>query len=54
MAIAAGAASYEGERRIRQGECKPRPPAPGEAQLRVSHFGICATNLQKPRLRHRH
>ncbi len=42
MAIAA---FYEGERRIRQGECEPRPPAADEVQLRVSHCGICGTDL---------
>ena len=42
MAIAA---FYEGERLIRQGECQPRPPAAGEVQLRVSHCGICGTDL---------
>ena len=39
------AAFYEGDRRIRQGECAPAPPKPGEAQLRVSHCGICGTDL---------
>ena len=42
MAIAA---YYEGERRIRTGDCAPRAPAAGEAQLRVSHCGICGTDL---------
>ena len=41
----ATAAFYEGERRIRLGDCAPRPPAPGEVQLRVSHCGICGTDL---------
>ncbi|MYE77799.1 MAG: alcohol dehydrogenase catalytic domain-containing protein [Chloroflexi bacterium] len=39
------AAYYEGERRIRQGQCLPRPPSAGEVQLRVSHCGICGTDL---------
>ena len=39
------AAFYEGDRRIRQGECAPVPPKRGEAQLRVSHCGICGTDL---------
>ena len=42
MAIAA---FYEGERRIRRGACSPRPPSPGEVQLRVSHCGVCGTDL---------
>ncbi len=39
------AAYYEGERRIRTGECAPQAPAAGEVQLRVSHCGICGTDL---------
>ena len=39
------AAYYEGERRIRIGSCQAPPPAAGEAQLRVSHCGICGTDL---------
>ena len=41
----AHAAYYEGERRIRTGDCAPQPPAAGEVQLRVSHCGICGTDL---------
>ena len=39
------AAYYEGERRIRIGPASAPPPAPGEVQLRVSHCGICGTDL---------
>lgn len=41
----AQASFYEGNRRIRIGECQPVAPDPGEAQLRVSHCGICGTDL---------
>ncbi len=39
------AAYYEGQRRIRIGPASTPPPAPGEVQLRVSHCGICGTDL---------
>jgi len=39
------AAYYEGKGRIRVGECAPVAAGPGEVQLRVSHCGICGTDL---------
>lgn len=39
------AAFYTGSRTIQTGPCKPQPPQPGEVQLRVSHCGICGTDL---------
>ncbi|MGH9723146.1 MAG: zinc-dependent alcohol dehydrogenase [Bryobacteraceae bacterium] len=39
------AAFYEGNERIRVGECTPVAPAPGQVQIRVSHCGICGTDL---------
>jgi 2-desacetyl-2-hydroxyethyl bacteriochlorophyllide A dehydrogenase len=39
------AAFYEGNEQIRIGECEPVSPAAGEAQIRVSHCGICGTDL---------
>lgn len=36
---------YEGNRRIRLGECQPIEPGPGQAQVAVSHCGICGTDL---------
>ncbi len=39
------AAYYEGNRRIRYGAGAPVAPGPGEAQLKVSHCGICGTDL---------
>jgi 2-desacetyl-2-hydroxyethyl bacteriochlorophyllide A dehydrogenase len=39
------AAFYEGNEQIRIGECEPIAPAAGEAQIRVSHCGICGTDL---------
>jgi 2-desacetyl-2-hydroxyethyl bacteriochlorophyllide A dehydrogenase len=36
---------YEGNQTIRVGECTPVPPGPGQAQLKVSHCGICGTDL---------
>jgi 2-desacetyl-2-hydroxyethyl bacteriochlorophyllide A dehydrogenase len=39
------AAFYEGNERIRIGECAPVAPASGEVQIRVSHCGICGTDL---------
>lgn len=39
------AAYYEGNQTIRIGESVPAPPGPGQAQIRVSHCGICGTDL---------
>ena len=39
------AAFYEGDERIRIGECVPVAPDAGEVQIRVSHCGICGTDL---------
>ena len=39
------AAFYEGNEQIRIGECAPIAPGAGEAQIRVSHCGICGTDL---------
>jgi len=39
------AAYYEGHRRVRVGECKPVDPAPGQVQIKVSHCGICGSDL---------
>ncbi len=39
------AAYYEGERKIRLGAGEPVDPGLGEAQLQVSHCGICGTDL---------
>lgn len=39
------AAFYEGNRTIRIGACAPVAPGPGQAQIRVSHCGICGTDL---------
>ncbi len=39
------AAYYEGERRIRIGAAETPPPSAGEVQIRVSHCGICGTDL---------
>lgn len=39
------AAYYEGDRRIRLGAAEPVAPGAGEVQLRVSHCGICGTDL---------
>ena len=39
------AAYYEGHENIRIGECVPVPPGPGQAQIRVSHAGLCGTDL---------
>ena len=41
----AEAAYYEGDRKIRLGAGEAVDPAPGEAQLQVSHCGICGTDL---------
>ncbi len=39
------AAFYHGNRTISIGDCPEREPGPGEVQLRVSHCGICGTDL---------
>jgi len=39
------AAYYEGDERIRIGECAPVAPGPGQAHIRVSHCGLCGTDL---------
>lgn len=39
------AAFYAGQKTIRVGECAPVAPAPGQVQVRVSHCGICGTDL---------
>ncbi len=36
---------YEGNQVISVGECTPVAPGPGEVQLKVSHCGICGTDL---------
>lgn len=41
----AQAAYYEGDRRIRLGAGEPVNPGAGEAQLQISHCGICGTDL---------
>ncbi|MBN9661203.1 MAG: alcohol dehydrogenase catalytic domain-containing protein [Acidobacteria bacterium] len=39
------AAFYHGHEHISIGDSIPRAPGPGEAQIRVSHCGICGTDL---------
>lgn len=39
------AAFYEGNEQIRIGECTPVAPGADEVQIRVSHCGICGTDL---------
>ncbi|MEZ5403148.1 MAG: alcohol dehydrogenase catalytic domain-containing protein [Bryobacteraceae bacterium] len=39
------AAYYEGKGAVRPGSCEPVKPGAGEVQLRVSHCGICGTDL---------
>lgn len=39
------AAFYEGHRTIRIGEGSPVAPQPGQVRIRVSHCGICGTDL---------
>jgi (R,R)-butanediol dehydrogenase/meso-butanediol dehydrogenase/diacetyl reductase len=39
------AAFYEGHESIATGICTPVPPGPGQVQIRVSHCGICGTDL---------
>ena len=41
----AQAAYYEGNRTIRHGPCELVEPATGEVQLKISHCGICGTDL---------
>jgi D-arabinose 1-dehydrogenase-like Zn-dependent alcohol dehydrogenase len=36
---------YEGERQITIGECIPVEPKEGQVQIKVSHCGICGTDL---------
>ncbi|MFN0106960.1 MAG: zinc-binding dehydrogenase [Bryobacteraceae bacterium] len=39
------AAFYNGNRHIQTGQCFEQPPSTGQVQLRVSHCGICGTDL---------
>src|ERR1051325_6760965 len=39
------AAFYEGRENITTGTCTPVAPGPGQVQIRVSHCGICGTDL---------
>jgi 2-desacetyl-2-hydroxyethyl bacteriochlorophyllide A dehydrogenase len=39
------AAFYQGDRTVSVGRCTPVDPGPGEVQIRVSHAGICGTDL---------
>ncbi len=39
------AAFYEGHEVITVGPCSPLTPGPGQVQIRVSHCGICGTDL---------
>ena len=39
------AAYYEGNEKIRIGECMPVPPGNGQVQIRVSYCGLCGTDL---------
>ena len=39
------AAYYEGNEKIRVGPCDPVAPAAGQVRIRVSHCGICGTDL---------
>jgi 2-desacetyl-2-hydroxyethyl bacteriochlorophyllide A dehydrogenase len=39
------AAYYEGNRKITVGDCHTGAPAAGQVQIRVSHCGICGTDL---------
>ena len=41
----AQAVFYEGNRTIRHGRCELVEPASGEVQLKISHCGICGTDL---------
>ena len=39
------AAFYEGNRTVRIGDCLPATPTQGQVQIKVSHCGICGTDL---------
>ncbi len=39
------AAFYQGNRSVTTGPCTPVEPGPGEVQIKVSHCGICGTDL---------
>ncbi len=39
------AAFYQGNRSVTTGSCTPVEPGPGEVQIKVSHCGICGTDL---------
>jgi 2-desacetyl-2-hydroxyethyl bacteriochlorophyllide A dehydrogenase len=39
------AAFYHGNKTISVGECTPVTPQPGQVQLKISHCGICGTDL---------
>ena len=39
------AAYYEGDRRIRVGECVPRAPGAREVRIHVAYCGVCGTDL---------
>ena len=39
------AAFYQGDRTVTTGACEPVEPGPGQVQIRVSHCGICGTDL---------
>ncbi len=39
------AAFYEGDRSVSVGDCTPVDPGPGEVQIKISHCGICGTDL---------
>ena len=39
------AAFYAGDRTITQGDCTPVDPGPEQVQIRVSHCGVCGTDL---------
>ncbi|MBL8234306.1 MAG: alcohol dehydrogenase catalytic domain-containing protein [Bryobacterales bacterium] len=39
------AAFYKGHHTIHIGDCTPMEPGPGQVQIRVSHCGICGTDL---------
>ena len=39
------AAFYEGQEKIRIGDCAPVAPGAGQVQIQVSHCGICGTDL---------
>jgi (R,R)-butanediol dehydrogenase / meso-butanediol dehydrogenase / diacetyl reductase len=43
--MTARAAFYEGNRAVRIGDCVPAAPGGGQVQIRVSHCGICGTDL---------